>query len=560
MITKKTVKAISETIRNISNLQNIQEYLNIPEEDGKNRQGYNAYILKDELRLISILNTCDLSDQCYRTSSELLEELRDLIDRIAIKDPYFVCQAIVYSRCIGAGKRDINNFASAIIAPYIIGEEYAKRFYGAFDRKTYMGGGCIYRLDDMSSIKNVYMELTGKCLPNSMRKGFAGVLENADAYTLTKYKRVIVDIINLVHPNPKKSTATVMLEDKSVKVLDAIMQGKTISANTWESLNCKAGREIAQAVQSGKMDDETAKAELKKKKNDNWRALLENGQLGILAALRNIRNILLGNDREIIEMLCNLLCDGDKILKGKVMPFQIDTAYEVIKNELHYIDGANKVLAALEDGYVKSIPNLADIFKGKTCVIVDCSGSMHIQCACDANSNFRSKNIKASAASKAGLIAATIAKACPGTDIIRFGTQADYMSYDSAMNVFELGKRISSMDMGMTNIGRAFDLMHAFGIHYDQVILLSDYECNRFSEQQSIHNRHWTSQAYANYVRDVCSPNVYCVDFCAYGTVPVKNNGKIQYYFGYGFDMFNDIAANNFDPEMHIDKVRKIKI
>ena len=90
-----------------------KEVVSIPTEDTVNRQGYAAYSLSDELRLISMLNTLKLDPQFYRSESETMTELRDLIERIGSKDPYFVAQAIVYSRCMGEGMRSINHLAAA---------------------------------------------------------------------------------------------------------------------------------------------------------------------------------------------------------------------------------------------------------------------------------------------------------------------------------------------------------------------------------------------------------------------------------------------------------------
>ena len=125
----------------------------IPTENAKNRQGYAAYSLDDELRLLSMLNTLKLEPQFYRSENQTMRELRDLIERLALKDPYFVAQAIVYSRCVGEGMRSINHLAAALLAPFIAGEEYAKRFYGLWNKKE-QRGGCIYRVDDMSEIKD----------------------------------------------------------------------------------------------------------------------------------------------------------------------------------------------------------------------------------------------------------------------------------------------------------------------------------------------------------------------------------------------------------------------
>ena len=107
----------------------------IPKENTTNRQGYAAYELSDESRLITMLNTLKLEPQYYRSENQTMKELRDLIERLALKDPYFVAQAIVYSRCMRDGMRSINHLAAALLSPFISGKDYAKRFYGLFDKK-----------------------------------------------------------------------------------------------------------------------------------------------------------------------------------------------------------------------------------------------------------------------------------------------------------------------------------------------------------------------------------------------------------------------------------------
>lgn len=153
------------------------ESQNIPSEDTVNRQGYAAYSLSDELRMISMLNTLNLEPQYYRSESETMKELRDLIERIGSKDPYFVAQAIVYSRCMRDGMRSINHLGAALLAPFASKQEWAKRFYGPFDKKN-KKGGCIYRVDDMSEIKDVFSALNKSALTNSMKKGLLKLLRD----------------------------------------------------------------------------------------------------------------------------------------------------------------------------------------------------------------------------------------------------------------------------------------------------------------------------------------------------------------------------------------------
>ena len=533
MASKETVKAVAA----------------IPKENAKNRQGCAAYSLSDELRLISMLNTIKLEPQFYRSENQTMKELRDLIERIGLKDPYFVAQAIVYSRCLGEGMRSVNHLAAALLAPFISGKEYAKRFYGLWDKKE-KKGGCIYRVDDMSEIKDVYAALNKSTLSNSMKKGFAAVLEALDTYQLAKYKDTVIDMANLTHPKSALSKAEIVVDGKKMKVIDALMKGITVSADTWEVANSEAGQEVAKAVKAGKLTKAEAEVTLANAKNDNWEAMLTEGKLGILAAIRNIRSMLKSPRKEVIDALCKLVSNGQAIRDGKIMPYQIDYAYEVVKKEFSNSADGRRVMEALLKGYEYAVPNLADALPGRTCVMVDCSGSMNTYCS---QAGQRS-NIASSAAEKAGLIAATIAKAT-NADVVRFGSHAEFYSYDPNESVFSLGRKIGHDNMGGTSIPSAFELIRNAKRQYDRIILLSDNECNA----RSYWSGDWVSGAYKKYVHDVANPYVYAVDLAAYGTTPVAGD-RVNYYFGYGFAMFEDIASKEFNPSAHIEAIRKIVI
>lgn len=533
MASKETVKAVAA----------------IPTENAKNRQGCAAYSLSDELRLISMLNTIKLEPQFYRSENQTMRELRDLIERIGLKDPYFVAQAIVYSRCLGEGMRSVNHLAAALLAPFISGKEYAKRFYGLWDKKE-KKGGCIYRVDDMSEIKDVYAALNKSTLSNSMKKGFAAVLEALDTYQLAKYKDTVIDMANLTHPKSALSKAEIVVDGKKMKVIDALMKGIAVSADTWEVANSEAGQEVAKAVKAGKLTKAEAEVTLANAKNDNWEAMLTEGKLGILAAIRNIRSMLKSPRKEVIDALCKLVSNGQAIRDGKIMPYQIDYAYEVVKKEFSNSADGRRVMEALLKGYEYAVPNLAEALPGRTCVMVDCSGSMNTYCS---QAGQRS-NIASTAAEKAGLIAATIAKAT-NADVVRFGSHAEFYSYDPNESVFSLGRKIGHDNMGGTSIPSAFELIRNAKRQYDRIILLSDNECNA----RGYWSGDWVSGAYKKYVHDVANPYVYAVDLAAYGTTPIAGD-KVNYYFGYGFAMFEDIASKEFNPSAHIDAIRKIVI
>lgn len=542
--------------------ERIAEVASIPAEDTKNRQGLPAYSLTDELRLLSMLNTLKIQNQYYRDEDTTLRELRDLIERIGMNKPYFLAQAIVYSRCMGEGMRAINQLAATLAAPFIAGTPWAKAFYGLWDRKNKCGG-VIYRVDDMTAIKDAYVALNGgSALSNAMKKGFASALVGFDAYSLAKYKDDVIDLANLVHPISKYSKAIVSINGKEMKVIDALMNGITVSADTWEVAQSEAGQEVAKAVKEGKLTKDEAAQVLSEQKNANWEALLNEGKLGILAALRNIRNMLQSPKKEVIEKLCALISDGKKIRDGLIMPYQLDLAYMVVEDEFPYCTYGDKIKAALRDGYEKAIPNLAIALPGRTLCVVDTSGSMTTSCTGDKKSN---KYYRRTAMFQAALMAATIAKGTNG-DIMTFSDHAHWYSFRNSDNVFSIAHDIEVKSYcGGTNIPAVFEKLRSEHKKYDRIIILSDNECNRQAQYGGYYGYGssrgtWVSGAYKNYVHDVCSPYVYCVDLAAYGTTILPQNDKIAYYFGYGYAMLEDIAKSEFNPMQHIEKVRKVVI
>ena len=542
-MTKFRNDKLRSTLAGMQPQANLVEAVKIPKPDTKNRQGHTAYSQDKWLRLLTMLNTLKLENQFYRSETETMKELKGLVDECAKEDAYFVAQSIVYSRCVGEGMRSINHLAASYLAPHCAGQEWAKRFYSLWNKRT-QSGGTLFRPDDMAEIVACFSALNGTKVTNAMKKGFADALENLDAYALLKYKSSLVDVINLVHPNPSASSAVAEVNGEKVPVLSAIMKGLSVSADTWEVAQSDAGQEVAKAVKEGKIDKSEAETILKEAKAENWDALLTDGKLGILAALRNIRNVLKTvNKGDTVTKLTALLSSPDAIRKGKIMPYQIDLAHEVTISEFSD-SNARAIAQALLKGYEAAVPNLSEMLPGKTLVMVDFSGSMGTPMLDGSRSG---KRYTSRCMDKAALIAATIAKATNG-DVIRFGSSAEYVKWNANSDVFSIASAMKR-DMGGTNLSAAWAVAQMSGRQYDRVFILSDNECNRGNSYKS----------YETYTKACGSPYVYSVDLAAYGTTQLAGD-KVRFYYGYGYSMFDDIAKSEFNPNYHLEKVRKIKI
>ena len=541
-MTKFRNKNLRNTLATMQPDVKLVEAVNLPKPDAKNRQGNDAYSLDKWLKLLTMLNTLKLENQFYRSETETMKEIKTLIDDCAKEDAYFTAQCIVYSRCVGEGMRSVNHLAASYLAPHCAGQDWAKRFYSLWNKKT-QSGGTLFRPDDMSEIIACFSAMNKTAVTNAMKKGFKEALEKLDSYSLLKYKSSLVDVINLVHPNPKESKALADVNGEKVAVLSAIMKGENVSADTWEVAQSDAGQEVAKAVKEGKLDEAKAAELLKEAKAENWDALLTENKLGILAAIRNIRNVLKTVSKATtVDKLCALLSDAELIRKGKVMPYQLDLAHEVTNAEFSTVD-SRKVAKALLAGYESAVPNLAEMLPGRTLVMVDFSGSMTTRVL----DPMRKTNYTSTCMDKAALIAATIAKATNG-DIIRFGSQAEYVKWNANSDVFSIASAMKS-SMGGTSLASAWMEAQRSGRKYDRIFILSDNECNRGSSYNS----------YMSYVKACGSPYVYSVDLAAYGTTQLAGD-KVRFYYGYGYSMFDDIAKSEFNPNYHLDKVKKIVI
>lgn len=525
-------------VEKLSGLQvqpQLKAAISLPKPDTKNIQGFEAYSMDKWQRLISMLTTLKVQDQFYKSASTQLTELKEVVNMCAKEDAVLVAKAIVWARCISDGMRTVSHVATAFLLPHLT-SEVRGQLLNLWNKKA-QKGGTIYRPDDMYVIMQVLL-LTGQKLPRKLVRQFAANLERLDAYSILKYKKDMINLTNMVRPNPSKSK-TVEYNGEQISVIEAIMKGLSVSADTWEVAQSDAGQQVAKAVKEGKITQEEATEILVEAKNENWNQLLSESKLGILAALRNLRNILKGEDSGTIDLLCDLISNGELIRKGKVLPHQLDTATQIILDEFSNME-SRKIVTALCKGYEAAIPNLAEVMTGRTCVFLDVSGSMNAVML-DAN-----RKPTGNCLQKGALIAATIAKAT-NADVIVFEGNAKRVKYNPNMDVWTLAKSLQ-LSGGSTNIAAPWNLITNEKAQYDRVVVVSDNEANCSSQYA----------AYKNYIEKVADPYVYSIDLAAYGTHILKGE-KLRYYYGYGYEWMTQIMKGEVKLVDILEEIKNVQ-
>jgi 60 kDa SS-A/Ro ribonucleoprotein len=194
----------------------------------------------------------------------------------------------------------------------------------------------VKRADELAELVALYCQVTGQSpkaigkLPAQLKKGLALAFSKFDAYQLAKYNRAgavtLTDAARLVHP-------------AHTDAIGGLVKGTLSAPDTWE------------VALSGGAD-----------KKEAFTRLLQNGKLGYLALLRNLRNMTEANvDRLLVQ---------DAILArrgaGNVLPFRFVAAARACPS----------LEPALDQALVNSIAEATKL-PGRTVVLVDVSWSMN---------------------------------------------------------------------------------------------------------------------------------------------------------------------------------------
>ncbi|MCF6406462.1 TROVE domain-containing protein [Chitinophaga filiformis] len=319
-----------------------------------NYQGAKAYTLTPEMELYSAVVTASLQDQFYEKTTDKLERLRTLI---AKNDPGFVARLAVYTR----EKMYLRS------VPLVLAVELA-RIHKGDNLVSRMTSRIVQRADEITELLAYYALANDRKkvkqlnnLSKQLQKGLAVSFNKFDEYQFAKYNRkaavTLKDALFIVHPKAK--------DEAQQTLFNKIVQDDLKTPYTWETELSAAGQ-VA-------YDSERKKAKAFRKV---WEELIDSGQLGYMATLRNLRNMLdYDVSTEHLQKVCATLSDREAVLKSKQLPFRYLSAYRELKDINHgMIIGIKR---ALEKALQVSVQHLKG-FDAKTRVVIACdvSGSM----------------------------------------------------------------------------------------------------------------------------------------------------------------------------------------
>jgi len=464
-----------------------------------NLAGGEAYKASNELALVSLLLTSFVSNQFYRTADQSLEELKKYIKTMNNKE--FIAKSAIFARD-EFGMRSITHALAGELASELTGKEWGKNFYEKV----------ITRVDDMTEIMSYYLanktDKNHPKFPNSLKKGFAKAFDKFDGYQIGKYrgenKEVkLVDVVNLVHPVPT---------ERNKEALNSLVNGALKNTKTWESM-------LSQAGQMAQDEDD-----LSRLKADAWSELILNKKLGLMAVLRNLRNILTQSP-DMIPSVCEILTNVNAIKKSRVLPFRFNTAYEEVSklgNDKNVRDLLQAISKALDISTI-NVPKFED-----TLFVIDVSGSM-----------------SGKPSEIASLFAAMFAKV-NNCDVMTFANNANYVGYNPNDSILTI-KNSFKFTGGGTNFRSIFQTANKA---YDRVIILSDMAgwighttpVKEFNDYKKKFN---------------CNPYVYSWDLQGYSTLQFPES-KVFCLSGFSEKVFDIMKLMEEDKQALYNRINSI--
>lgn len=285
----------------------------------------------------------------------------------------------------------------------------------------------IQRPDELSEFLSIYWTPKKEPLSAQVKKGLARAFTKFNEYSLAKYRgddKVVKlrDVLFLSHAKPKDA--------EQAAVWKKLVDGTLETPDTWEA-----------ALSATKGENKTTE----------WTRLLEEGKLGALALLRNLRNMTeAGVEKSLIrEGLLGVNVE-------RVLPFRFISAAR----------HAPWLEPELEQVMYKCVEG-AEKLPGRTVLLVDVSGSM------DQPVSGKSQIVRMDAA--AGL-AILLREICQEVGVATF---SDGLAYVPPRRGFALRDAIvGSQRHNGTQLGASVNAMHAdvfkHGGSYDRIIVITD--------------------------------------------------------------------------------------
>ena len=492
-----------------------------------NMEGGVSYTRNSKKELTTLLlNSMMAGDSFYEKETDLISRIETAAKALCSipEGAEFLAKAMIYTRTTG-NMRSVSHLTAVLLS------ENARGFRKALAR-------VIVRMDDMTEIVALWDSRhrgkNGRAAmpPNAMRRAFRDVLESEQftEYHYRKYqgaarKVKLKDVVKLAHPNPG------MIEDKSL--FKRLINDELAPIETTMTM-LSAGTNAA----------------------ETGGHLMEEGKLGVMAALKNIRNALAsGMNEEQVTAWCTLISDREKLHKAHVLPFRIYDAWQAVKGLPIDRFLLNRIREALDKGLSVAAENFEFIQpEERIALILDESGSMS-----------QGKIGNRSVFTGACIMAASILSGLPKGNTVFYGFDSECR--DRTDSVFVVGPLafIDQLDAcgWATCVHKPFERLIQTKTAVDKIIILTDLQLYPDTSFTGGLKSSELSRYFETYKQAVGKPNAKLMfwNLQSYaGGTPIRLNNGVMELCGYSDAMLPLIPRLWEDPDALVKAIEAVEI
>jgi len=474
-----------------------------------NHEGAVSYALPVKLELYSVVATTMMSgDKFYESKGDTLTRICDLVREVARTDPQFVAKLAIYART------DMHLRS----VPLVLLVELDKFLAG--QPRTFLARAtarAIQRPDEMTELL-AYFAVSHKHkgtkqlfkLSKALKKGLAMAFPKFDEHQLQKYNRATTiklrDVLFISHPKPRDANQDAMWK--------RLINNDLATPETWETkLSEGADKKLS------------------------WEEIIDARNMGHMAIVRNLRNIL---EAEVspahIKLVINRLTKKALVLKSHLFPFRFYAAARELESVTSMY--TSQVLQALNVAMQHAASNIKGFSAtDRIHISVDTSGSM--SSALSDRSKMKLQDV--------GLVMAMLLQeVSPAVEVSIFGDTLKHVNLTKGNILGNTDKLAKYSDMvGSSTNGYLVprDLLTR-KVVVDRLVVFTDcqlYDANYWGSSQV----NSFKMLWLKYRKEI-NPNakLYIFDLAGYGTTPISvNTDGVHLISGWSEKVFDVIEA-----------------
>lgn len=417
--------------------------------------------LRDEKSELFLAAVTDLNeDLFYESAGDRAARVDRLIQDVATNDPAWVLGLVGWLRSTAGLRSSAVNVAVAAA--------HARVAAGSAGSTRQIVDAAIARADEPAELLACWIARHGRTIPSSVKRGVSDAVRRTwNESSVLKWRGKgargdlsMRDVLNLAHPSAKDDHQAALFEailaeaygrEADLTALPVMKaRAEFLSLEEDDAAARLSGVGAEERIRAAALTHEVIAGKLGVIPAAVWATLVP--RMGYTALMMNLRRMLeSGVGDEVVREVSGRLADPDEVRRSGVMPVKLLSAYRNAPLEF---------AAALQRAMEVSTENVPAL-KGRTLVLVDCSGSM------GAPLSERGTLTRMDAASVFG---AALALRGEDVTLVRFGSRSEEVAFRRGDGVLRLSDRMTA-SMGGTNT------RGAVGGHYaghDRVIVLTD--------------------------------------------------------------------------------------